>query len=76
MKFIRAKPTYPPQQHHQQRQKSMTASESTSFRLTAQEKELMQMQMTNDKVVNFYKRVLKDVRAAISQERKEVLKKL
>ena len=36
----------------------------------------MHMQMTNDKVVNFYKRVLKDVRAAISQERKEVLKKL
>lgn len=46
----------------------------SSFAMTQQERDIMKMKMSNDKVVGFYKKVLGDIRDAISTERRNVRK--
>ena len=40
--------------------------------MTPQELEMIKLKMKNDKVVGFYKKVLTDIREALSSERKQV----
>lgn len=50
---------------------SLASDETTgaSFAMTANELDLMKTKMSSDKIVGFYKKVLTDIREAISHER-------
>jgi hypothetical protein len=55
---------------------SLASQQTSSYALTGQEREAMKMRMSNDKVVSFYKKVLGEIREALSHERQQVKKYL
>ena len=54
------------------RSNDTSARDSSSYAMTPQELEMIKLKMKNDKVVGFYKKVLTDIREALSSERKQV----
>jgi len=66
----------PPQLKTNKNSGSLATHQTSSYAMTGQEREAMKMRMSNDKVVSFYKKVLGEIREALSHERQQVKKYL
>ena len=51
---------------------STSKVDSASFGFTPQEREMQKYRVDNDKVVGYYKKVMKDIRSTIKSEREQV----